>query len=434
NRSLQGGVPQAVLLRVMGPLYLATMQDDGTTRIHSQVTELNSKADIPIRTVGGLLPGDTMVAENLANGEVGCAYLLPDENPGDGVAARARISLPSDLGDETVIRIYRGDVLVTGSSECELVDDAEPIETVDSLEAPLDGEGMPMKFEGIEIPGGKLVAFAEGFGLPRNRPSLRRFMGLAQLVLDPTDPGVLARYLAAEPLEYPSGGKTGADFLIVTTTGDMNVPASGGVTVARAAGVVDFLNADPRYGKPLNQVLLDTHSAEAVNRLQRYTYADPPSSPAIRGLLGLDDSLGVSIDVENFSEGQDIWEDNIPRLDPPLRISTTEDMWGNPLGTGRSGASFPYAIPQGQHGFALPGQMTDWAIDICRETYGSNDPKCDADAWVGKTYDVGWFMFHTFGRFLKNPSEVPYAIGCWEKNPCNDIGEVPPPREPDDLP
>ncbi|MBC8067771.1 MAG: hypothetical protein IAG13_05500, partial [Deltaproteobacteria bacterium] len=47
NRSLQGGVPQAVLLRVMGPLYLATMQDDGTTRIHSQVTELNSKADIP---------------------------------------------------------------------------------------------------------------------------------------------------------------------------------------------------------------------------------------------------------------------------------------------------------------------------------------------------------------------------------------------------
>ena len=95
-------------------------------------------------------------------------------------------------------------------------------------------------------------------------------MGLAQLVLDPTDPGVLARYLAAEPLEYPlTGGKTGADFLIVTTTGDMNVPASGGVTVARAAGVVDFLNPDPRYGKPLNQVLLDTYSAEAVNRLKK---------------------------------------------------------------------------------------------------------------------------------------------------------------------
>ncbi|HWB80749.1 MAG TPA: hypothetical protein VG755_37560 [Nannocystaceae bacterium] len=434
NRSLQGGVPEAVLLRVMGPLYLATMQDDGTTRIHSQVTELNNKADIPITTVQGLLPGDTMIAENLVNGEIGCAYLLPDENPGDGVAARARISLASDVGDATEIRIYRGDVLVPGTEECEIVDDVKPVKKINELDGPpLDAMGMPMKFNGDPIPGGKLVAFAEGFGLARNRPSLRRFMSLAQMVLDPTDPGVLARYLAAEPLEYPTGGTTGATFLIVTTAGDMNVPASGGVTVSRAAGLVDFLNPDPRYGKPLNQVLIDTHTAEAVNTLMRNRYMSVPSNQNIRDLLGLDGSFGAIVDVENFSDGQDIWGTNIPRLDPPLRITNTHDMWGNDLG-GLSAAAFPYAIPQGQHGFALPGQMTDWAISICRETFGSSDPQCDADNFVGKTYDVGWFMFHTFGKFLKEPGTVPYAYGCWQKQGCNNIGEVPPPRDPASLP
>lgn len=434
NRSQQGGVPEAVLVRVMGPLYLATMADDGTTRIHSQVTELNRLADIPITTLTDLLPGDTLVAENLINGEIGCSYLLPDENPADGVPARARISLPSDLGDATVIRIYRGDVLVPGAGECEIDEDAEPIHVIDKMEAPVDAEGNPMLFEGNPIPGGDLKAFAEGFGLPRNRPSLRRLMSLAQLVLDPTDPGVMARYLAAEPFEYPNLKQTtGARFLVVTTTGDMSVPGSGGITVGRAAGIVDFLNPDPRWGKPANQVLIDTHIAESVNVLNRYTYANVPTNQNIIDLLHLDGTRGVHYDVENFSEGTDIWGDNIPRLDEPLRIAQSRDVWGNDLG-GVSGATFPYAIPEGQHGFPLPGEMTDWAIKICRETFGSNAPECAIDQIVGNTFDIGWFMFHTFGQFLKNPDASPYALGCITKDPCNDIAPVPTPREPDDLP
>jgi len=434
NRSQQGGVPQAVLVRVMGPLYLATMADDGTTRIHSQVTELNRLADIPIKTLTGVLPGDTMIAENLANREIGCSYILPDQNPTDGVAARGRISLASDLGDPTVLRFYRGDALMPGAGECELVEDAEPYEEIDSIEPPLDGEGNPMLFEGEPLQGGELQAFAEGFGLARNRPSLRRLMSLAQLVLDPTDPGVMASYLAAEPFEYPNlNQKTGARFLIVTTTGDMSVPASGGITVGRAAGAIDFLRPDPRWGKPINQVLIDTHLAESVNTMRRYTYANPPTNDNIRALLHVDGTNGVHYDVENFAEGNDIWGNNIPRLDAPLRIARTQDVWGNDLG-GVSGATFPYAIPEGQHGFPLPGEMTDWAIKICRETNGTNAPECALDQIVGKTFDIGWFMFHTFGRFLKEPNVSPYALGCVTKNPCNAIGPVPTPRLPEELP
>jgi hypothetical protein len=433
NRSLQGGVPQAVLVRVMGPLYLATLGDDGTTRLHTQVTELNHLADVPITTVGGLAPGDTLVAENLVNGEIACAYLLPDEIEGDGVAARARLSLASDVGDATVLRIYKGDVLVPGGEACELID-AEPMHVVDRMELPLGGDGLPMKFEGQPLAAGELRALAEGFGLERNTPSLRRFMNLAQMVIDPTDPGVLARHLAAEPLVFPNlHESTGAQFLLVTTVGDMNVPASSGVTVGRAAGVIDYLNVDPRWGKPVNQLLIDTHTAEAVNKLRRHPYLRVPDSETERALLGLDETFGAHVDIENFAEGDDIWGGNIPRLDPPLRIATTRDMWGNELGA-MSGAAFPYAVPEGQHGFPLPGEMTDKAIAICREHKGSNDPSCDADAIVGTTFDVGWFMFHTFGKFLRSSTEVPYAYGCVTKDACGVVPPKPAPRASADLP
>jgi hypothetical protein len=441
------------------------MGDDGMTRVHSQATELNDLADIPIATLDDVMVGDTMLVENLENGEIACAYVLPDEDPdhgqafgssggppdyADGVMGRARVSLASDLGDRTVIRFYRGDVLVTGTSECELVPDVEPRHVIDEYEQPMvmdptTMEMVPMTFEGIPIPGGELRAFAEGFGLERNTPSLRRFMSLAQMVVDPTDPGVLARYLAAEPFTYPNkGDTTGARFLIVTSVGDMNVPASTGVTIGRAAGVIDFLNPDPRYAKPVNQVLIDTYTAEAVNKLARFPYQGPIVNDNVHRLLGLDESNGAHYDIENFGDGNDVWGpgapwnngmDYLPRLDPPLRIAVEEDMWGNDLG-GMSGASFPYPVPQGQHGFALPGEMTDWGIKICKENYGSQDERCADDAWNGERFDVGWFMFHTFGRFMLGQHDSPYAIGCVSKEVCpgREYVDVPPPREPQDLP
>jgi hypothetical protein len=214
----------------------------------------------------------------------------------------------------------------------------------------------------------------------------------------------------------------------------MNVPASSGITVGRAAGVVDYLQDHEDYGKPVNQVLIDTYSAEAVNTLQRFTYANPPQDEAIRNLLGLDGTLGVHMDVENFSGGEDIWGDNIPRLDPGLNLIMQEDMWGNDLG-GFSGAIFPYAIPQGQHGFALPGEMTDWAMEICRLQKGDTDPSCTATAMVGNTYDVGWAMFHLFGQYiLFGDTRSPDIAGCWSRDSCSDLPDPPPERLPEQLP
>jgi hypothetical protein len=452
NRSLQGGVPDAVIMRIMGPTFLTTLYDDGSAKFHTQATQLNDLTDVPIRTLvppSGVYPdgtpgrdvtlqvGDTMYAENMANGEVACAYILPDEVADDGVAGRARVNLPSDLDDPVEIKIWRGPVLETGSTECELIEDpGPPIVHLTEMSAPLDDLGAPMLWEGLPIEAGKVRALAEGFGLRRTNPEMRRFMSLAQMVLDPTDPGVLARHLAMQPFDYPNkGDRTGARFLIVTTTGDMNVPASSGITVGRAAGVIDYLYDDDRYGKPVNQVLLDTYSAEAVNTLQRFTYANPPENEEIRALLGLDGTLGVHMDVENFSGGEDIWGDNIPRLEQGLHLIMQKDMWGNDLG-GFSGAIFPYAIPQGQHGFALPGEMTDWAIKICKLQKGDSDPSCSETAMVGNTYDVGWAMFHLFGQYiLHGDTQSPIMEErCWSLDACSNIPEVPPARESEELP
>ena len=440
NRSLQGGVPQAVIMRVLGPTYLVTVGDDGSTSITTQVTELNNLSTFPIRQVTpgagpSLLPGDTFLARNLDNDEVACAYLLPDTDD-NGVAARARVNLPSDAGDRTVLEIYRGPVLVNGSDACELIDEpGKPLMVIDSMPTPLDDEGNPMTYEGVPIEAGELRSLVEGYGLRRGNPEIRRFMSLAQMVLDPTDPGVLSRHLAAEPFEYPlKGDKTGARFLIVTTVGDMNVPASSGVTVARAAGVIDYLNPNTPWGKSVNQVLLDTYTTEAVNVLGRKTYGDPPDNENVRSLLGLDGTLGVHVDVENFSLGQDIWGNSIERLDPGLNLLMTRDVYGNDLG-GYSGAIFTYSIPKGQHGFAFPGEMTDWAIGICKETYGSTDDRCDPENVVGQTFDVGWAMFHLFGAFVtKGDTENPLQYGCWSLEACNDLPEVPPARPLETLP
>ena len=441
GRSLQGGVPQAVLMRTMGPLYNITLLDDGSARVYTQVVELNRLIDVTITTVTDVQVGDTMVTENLANGETRCAYLLLDEDD-NGVAARARTSVASDLGDPTEIRLYRGDALLLGSTECELKDGAKPYRVIDEMETPLRADGTPVTMEGLPIPGGELRALMEGLGLRRANPELRRFLSIAQMVLDPTDPGVLSRHLGSEPITYPNkGDRTGAAFMIVTTMGDMNVPASTGVTVGRAAGVIDYLNPDERYGKTVNQVLIDTYTSEAVNTLGRHVYKTPPENDTIRNLLGLDHTLGVHVDVENFSlnpltgEFDDIWGDNIPRLEPGgLNLVTDVDMWGNRL-AGGSSAIFPYSIPQGQHGVALPGEMTDWALQICRERNGTGAPECAESEIVGKVYDVGWFMFHSFARFLKsNGREYPYFPGCFTKEACNNLPPVPDRRSPDTLP
>ena len=389
-RSIQGGVREAVILRVMGPLWVGTPDGAGKTRISTIVPDLNDDATVEVGAVDELTPGDVLVAENGANGERGCGLVQAD--------GRVRAAVEADLGDPVRLVAYEGDALEEAEG-CVIAAGREP-------KAALESFGAEVVFQGDTFGAGSpLVALAEGLGLRRATPDLRRFLGLGQLVLDAADPAVFARHFQKSPLHYPGTGQTTATHaLVVTTVGDMNVPAAGGVAIGRAAGFLDYRTPDPRWGKPVHQVLVDTYTVEGVDKLKRHV--DP-------------DGNGVLLDVEDFGEGDDLWTGRIPRLDPPLRA------YGPDAIGGISGAVFPYPIPTGQHGFAFPRAQIDQLRERCAQSCPAGED-CGCDDAV--TFDVGMFMFNMLGRYLASGGTVLDDDLCNSRDDCPGTKPPPPAR------
>jgi len=388
-RSVQGGVREAVLLRLMGPLYLGDLDaETGDLALRTAVPDLTRTAQRPLGVLSGAEPGDTVLARNLGSGTVGCGLVQPN--------GALRVQVESDRHDETVFELYRGLAVVNGSSECDLIEGAEPIATLSTL-------AEDIVFQGDTYAAGEpIVALAEGLGRHRARPELRRLLSLAQVALDRADPAVFAERLERRPIVYPHTGEVGgANALVVTTLGDMNVPASTGGSIARAAGFVEVYEDDPRYGKPPNQVLIDTGTYEAVHTLSRFK--DASGTPVI-------------LDVENFSGGEDMWGDSIPRLDPPLRlVRPRPDCEAEPCPI--TGAIFPFPRPEGQHGFAFPGELTDRSRAACRaacDEEGSDPCGCLSREW----FDIGRYMFGNLAEYMLSGGTQLSFDECHARNAC----------------
>jgi len=401
-RSTQGGVYQAFILRVMGPLFVGTTDPDtGEMLLETIVVDLNDDQTIPIGSISGITPWDTMVVENLRNGVRRCGYVSPD--------GTVRASAEADELDPLRITFYKGPQLDPASEHCALLRDVEPFVVVDSFSD-------PFVYQAVSFDAGSaLVALQEGLGMRRGHPDFRRLGNLGQLVLDPADPAVLARNLLLDPLSYAGTNETtGAHSLIITTMGDTAVPVSGGAAVGRAAGLVDYLEIDDRYGVPPNQELIDNFTIEGVHNLKRYTNSSGD---------------GVHLDVENFSGGSDMFGTEVPRLDPPLRLGLGAT---DPLG-GKSAAIFPYNVPTGQHGFDFPGMMTDKAREQCREqcTEMGPDP-CGCDTL--ETFDIGYFMMNMVGRYFGSAGHVLSTDLCMSRNDCDNLPAAPTNRDVMTLP
>jgi hypothetical protein len=386
TRTMQGGAIEAFVLRVMGPIYAGTVDlGSGNVTINTTVVDLNDDARHAIGEATGIQAGDTMVAENLVNGIHGCGIVQPD--------GKVRASLESDTNDTIRIVFYRGHQLVPGT-ECEVREGAQVVDVIDTFEREVKYQGRTYAV------GAPLRALDDGLGLPRATPDFRRMMGLGQLVLDTADPATYAPHLLDEPLRYPgTGDVTGAHTLVLTSMGDMNVPAGSGVTFGRAAGLIDYLEPNPVFGVPDNQVLLDSYVAEAVHNLNRFTDAS---------------GRGVHLDVDVLSDADDIWGPQYPRLSPPLRIGIGER---DPLG-GYSAALFPLTRDTGQHGFDPPGAMIDDARNRCLQgcnESGSNPCGC----YTLQTYDVGQFLFNLTGRYLATDGEELVVDQCHSRDDCS---------------
>lgn len=400
-RSNNKSVPGSFFLQgVMGPLWTGTLDENGSMKIEHITEELAKAAYLEVGTVSGLEVGDLMMVTNTRSNHVGCGYILE----GGGVRAGTEVN----YYDPVSIAFYRG-VNVKEGTHCEMDAVADPVAVLDTFQKDFSFKGRGY------LAGETLISLGEGVGRLRGHPNLRRMRGIGQLILDPGDPINFARHALMEPLEYPgTGQKTGAHVLSVSTLGDMNVPTATGINWARAAGIVDFIEEDSRFGKSINQVLIDTHTVEGVAPQKRFVD---------------ENGVGVHLDVEHFSKGmEDKWGASYPRMDEPLHIGFDKD---DPLG-GRSTVIFPLTLSTGEHGFTFPGGFHDEAIDACELACFESGMPCDCDNIL--TYDIGYFLVNFAARWVNSEYKKLDADLCNSRNDCPDVAkDIPARRSATDL-
>jgi fermentation-respiration switch protein FrsA (DUF1100 family) len=352
--------------------------------------------------------GDTVVAENLANGERGCFVAWPD--------GRSRVHLASDLYDPVRVTVYEGEVL-TDTEHCEVRQGAAVRRVIDQWE--VDAEFQLDEWAA----GDALVAPAEGFGLKRATPELRRFMGIAQMVLDPGDPVNMALHYFEDPVDF--GPETSpSNVMVIATIGDMNVPINTGIAIARAAGILEIAphgqqaSLDPRLadesnpqGRTANRFLIDNHVIMGLERISpffrpdgRQVLYDPDdldraASPPYQGWEG--DGLGA------------------PSPEVPLRVWRRRD----------DSSDCSCIDGQGSHSCTWPGD-TSGPLEMVRCDQGVSAlvmPYLDEHGKHGFTvpepnrqFDINTFMINMVGwYFYTGGKEIRYDV-CMATNSCTE--------------
>jgi hypothetical protein len=408
-RSTEGGIKEAVILRVMGPLVMSlpvseyapqgettrTSCGAGQVTLRFIVPNLNDTGELEFAcatlvpqgsemvavqgTPALIAPGDDVVVSNNENGEQRCART--------GLEGRIRIGIPSDVDDSLFITIYKGSA-VSNYGTCALRSDAMVRSTVGDMQV-IEGDcgrhcgHIPPEARPTSpvrrwlLRGAPLRSPAEGLGIRRQTPEMRRFMLLAQTALDAGDP---ISYAPLYFLRRPADHQPHA-LLVINTIGDQAVPINTGNAFARAAGAIPFMApglasrypeyadyATPmplwqRYNRTPNRVLIDRGVLEGIAAIGRFP------SGGVNNIL---------FDVDDLDEGRQMYNEQF--LMPPLRLvrrgvhadaSTSVDAVWQPTLASWNGDTGPtlgvlnaYIRTQGTHSFALPEASQPWKIQL----------------------------------------------------------------------
>jgi hypothetical protein len=360
-RSDQPGVPQMAILPVLGPLWVFEPRDGGGLAVRFAVPDNAAVLMLDVDTLASARPGDTVRLTNLDSGEsrsavvpasvafriqVAADALRPSEiraylgfdplvrhggepckvsadcpgglpcSPGGTCVCDRDADCPAGLGcadtGKCVFRPRPVDTTLATASHPALGDrmrievlspSGEVVETSDSF-------GRDVTVNGVVYPAGApLVNLYRGFGYERQTPEFRRFIGIAQSVVEPGDPVNWARRWMLEPVadDVEPGATPGTNVMIIAGVGDMHVPVATHVALARAAGIVGYARDDPRFpGRSQMEVLVDEHAVEGLANRCRYevaakdkdgaavrecVLADPDDLDGHRAVQGCDDCL-----------------------------------------------------------------------------------------------------------------------------------------------
>jgi hypothetical protein len=392
-RSDESSVRAAVFLELFGPL-LATCQwsvsdkaCDGANPTPSlvwNVLDVNNEARVPIAPLT-LQPGDLVTACNLTQaiglvpGDAELVAQPPDTCRQAAADASGNLRLPlSADGPFTLATETPQPVGLPAKVAVSIVRPGDRVRVLISRAATpgaapevLDSFGYASTFYGINYAvGDPLQALNRGYGHDRNEPEIRRLLALSQTILEPADPINYAPHWFLDPLAARQGQP--ANVIVIPTSGDPWVPTATGVSMARAAGIIELTTPDPVYGKTMDQVLIESGAVEGVSRLQRYN----SQTVGPFALLGPhlicnpgDDCTGTSLaDVSGLAcddQGMNCTDGlQAPRLSPALRTQL-QRVTHRPDGSvaGVSMLEIPLLNREGQHGFLNPQPGKPFDID-----------------------------------------------------------------------
>jgi hypothetical protein len=409
-RSTNPGLPEAVLMPFMGPfvVFNPLHDENDTVEIAQMINDQHReyKKNEPerchyyrIANTVSLKPGDRVTVRNLTNQKEVKAFRHPDGRgfrvslPADAVSAvekRSLLGLKDGDTQPVPVSCAPGTWTVpldqegksSGDALCENPDILRSLLFGDAFEIEIqegwDGQvkeviktfRIPVKFQGAVFPeGAPLVFIGTGYGKPRNTPDFRKLISIASLVVEKGDPIAYAHlYKNRLDFSYDDIQIPQTNLIIYHTIGDPNTPIASSLSLARAAGILDYIPASDMKSK--NDRLLETYVAEGVEGFWRFlsskwTVADWKNLGKLLDLrwpdefdsyLGLDPPppLPVHADPDNFDAGMD--EFGEPDLDPPVR-ATVETP------NGFLALRLPYTFPLGAHGVSPSDPSRDFNIN-----------------------------------------------------------------------
>ena len=356
-RSDIGGALEAMVGRLLTPMFFGRPNDDGTLTIIQLVNSVTKMRELPVATIpwdgnGGAI--GRIVVENLDKGLVREGMIPVDGTFRVGIAAdglrpkdKAHVAgmpaggaigldpyiVPDNegLGDRLRVTLYPSEHAT------------EPLHVFDTFEADVLHEGVTM------LAGSPLVAGSYGSGYIRATPDLRRVATMFSAILEPGDPIAYSGHYVLEP--FADLGGQPINLLHVPSAGDNIVAINTGIAEGRAAGFIGMDTVDERYGMSQDQWLIDNYVVHGIE--DRGPFVCSEGQPCLFDPDDLDDG------IDPFGEPSDA----------PLRATVQTS-------SGESGMRVIYARTGGGHS---PGEP---------------DPD--------KPFDVSTYMLGAIGTYFLN--------------------------------
>lgn len=495
-RSEQGGVIEAVFMEILGPVFFTKPAPGGGAHLFWQIQDVNDDRIIQITEEPlDLREGDMLRAWNL-NTDDGEPRKEDWALVGADLSVRLQVAADNasfadgspvwQMDEDRAIFDEDGkpkllEPMRVGRCEPQSTLDAEAIRTgmirpADCLVVSIERDGKEVlrldKFPrdltfqqrqfGKDTP---LVALARGFAMKRGTKTFRRFMSLAQTILEAGDPAGYARHYFQKPLPVREGNP--AAVLVIGTTGDLNVPVNTAFAQARIAGVLPYEYEESKHSKwgmSPNDVLIKSKAMEALEKLRYYKpVADYLATPQAekegflsslseedRTLVELvdcsQDACGQTalIDVTHYAKsGEDFLDRSNTKVPmryggaPRLKHSLQEALIAEYDGLDKDGKKtkrksaliVPYLDSHGKHGFDVPHPTeafdtdmfminmigryfetrgSDLRFDTCMHRDGYDRARLDTRAKIRNEEDTADIPNPNYGK--KDPAAV--RVGC----------------------